>query len=367
MSLIRTVGAGGVPTARTHLGRVAGVNPHDGDARSFGLVDDHVRKLPEGPVTHHAVEPLATPCTVTDTVKFFQDDDAARCASNDVHQFAADLVIDVPLPAAFLAFGRLNLVHAFLLVHASAVSLKASPSVLNSFARPELDDIGANQSSCFRNAQVHAEELSIVTDDGRVCGKAKGQLDVPLAVTFVELGITVGKRHGIVILLRNAEGKPDVRATMSRGNAQDPAIAIVDEFVDVNAKAQGGSVDRGPRGFLDVSGLNRSPIDMYHALRLAKGHASIVRGQVKLLTNSVVTSFVQFSKAGGLAVFVGKIQDELNSFGIAFLQGRQEKTLTFGGLYDLDNYTFHAHSKAILPQWIEHVKSRKENAHSSHG
>jgi len=187
--------------------------------------------------------------------------------------------------------------------------------------------------------------LSIVTDDRCVCRKAKGQLDIPLAVAFVEQGVTIGEGDGIVILLGNTQGKPDVNAALSRGHAQNPAVAVIDEFIGFNAKAKRGPVDRRPRRFLEMFGFDVAIVAVDHTLRSAYGHASIIRRQVKLFADGIIASIMQLSKARNLAILMGKVQDVLNGLGITFLYPFQEKAFMLGGFYGLDNDTFCTHGE----------------------
>jgi len=337
-------------TLRAHLRRTARIDENDRDVGTVGLVDDHVFELPKRPVADHPVEALGAPCSVADTVERFYDDDPAGDTSHDVHEFAAYLMIDIALPVSLLTFAGSDLVQSAFASHALAVGLESSPPILNSFTRPELDDARPGQSCRFRNPQVHAEELSTVTDGRRVGRIANWQLGVPLAISFKDTGIAISQRESIHIALSDTEGKPEIAATFAEGEAQNPTVAVADKSVGIDTQADGQVVvDGGPGHFLEVFGLAHPPVTTGHADGLVDGHASIISGQAQV-SHLPIAGVVNLGPAGSM-VLLGKIQPYPNRFGEEALIGFQELLFASGRLHNLDYNTFcliHSYSIAYL-------------------
>lgn len=239
MCLIGTVGAGSMTTSGACLRSLAWVYPYNRNSSLFGFVDNHVRKLPKGPIAHHAVETFAAPHSVANAIQLFKDNDRVRCASNDVDQFAANFMVDIFSPIGLSALIGPDFVRSSLSSHALAILLESSLSVLGGFTRPELDDARADQRCHFCYPQVHTEELNIVTDGWYVGRIADRQLGIPLAISLEDLSITPGERKRIQVAFGDTERKPDVLPTLTGRDTQGPSITITEQLVGITAKADG--------------------------------------------------------------------------------------------------------------------------------
>lgn len=312
VSLVGTIGASSVTTARTRLTGFARVNEDNGNIGPVSFVDNHVFKLPESPIAHHPIEPLAASRPVTNTVKAFHDDSTIGNTSHDVNYLSGNLMVDISGPTGFLAFASPDPVQPFLLSHALAIGLKPSPSILDSFARPEFDDAWTDQRCCFRYPQIYAEELSTITDGRHRCRTANRQIGVPFAVSFKDLSVTINQRKSIHIALRHAKREPEILRTLAKREPQDPSVAIMNELVGVDTQADRKvAINSRPRCFLEIFRLAHSPIAASHADNLIDGHASIIRRQTQI-THLAVASMVDFVSAGSF-VFFSKIKSHLDS------------------------------------------------------
>lgn len=331
MCLVRTVSTGSMATAGTRLAGLARVTKNNRDIGAVRLIDEHILKLSEGPIAHHSVEPLGGMCPVTDTVEVFHDDDTARDTGHNVHDLAADFVVDVFLPISLFALAGCDLVQSAFAPHALAVCLETTPPILGGLARPELDDARPNQSCRFRNPQVYAEELSTVTDGRRRGGTANGQFGVPFAIAFKDLGVTLSQGEGIHVALGDTEREPEVVTTFAERETQCPTVAIANELVGINTKADRQvAVNGRPGDFLEVFRLAHPPVAAGHADYLVDGHASIVGRQAQV-THLTVAGMVDFDHAGGV-VLLGKVEADLDGGGEEVSIGFQKHALALGGL-----------------------------------
>lgn len=311
MRLVGAVGARIVTTLRTGFRSPARINEDNGNIGTVGLIDKRVFQLPEGPIAHHAIEPLRGVQPITDAIEVLHDDDAAGDARHDVHDLTAQLVVDISLPIPLFAFAGLDPILSALASHALTIGLEPSPPILNGLAGPEFDDAGADQSCRFRNSQVYAEELSTVTDGGRRDGTANGQLGVPFAVALKDTGITMSKGQGIRVALRDTEGEPEVMTSFAKGKAQDPTVAVANELVGIDAQTDRQVAVNGRPGCLfEMFGFAHPPVATGHADDLIDGHASVVGRQAQV-THLLITSMVDFDHAGGV-ILLGKVKSYLN-------------------------------------------------------
>ena len=181
-----------VATFQTSRGCASGFHHNHRHTSPSRLVTDEVNQLAERPVGYHAVEPLAGFAAVADTSKVLQRDEAPWRACNNVNNLAADLVVDVLSPSAFSRLAGLDFADVLPAATHTAILLMSPTGMLEAFASPELDDTWPDQRCQLRYPEVYAKART-VTDGRRIGSNTKGQIDVPVAVSFIQFGIPIGE------------------------------------------------------------------------------------------------------------------------------------------------------------------------------
>lgn len=362
VGLVRSIRPRAMATPWARARGATRVHEHDWNPVPRRLVLDKADQLAEGPGAHHAVETLAGLEPIADAIQPLQDDDGMGVAQGHLDDLCADLVVDVAYPAAFFASGGFDPVGAAVALVATTQVGKVLPLAAGGLAVKVDDAVGCVDTRQSHNTQIDADEgrlrrgAAFTVTDGRRRGYADGEHHIPVVTTLEELGIAVDKEQPVVVLGWDAQREPDVLASFAGRDAEDEAIAGLDELVGVDTQADTlTTVDLGEGGSTEVAGAADTVVGAGEGDGGVDGHTGIVGGEDELLARLAVDDAVELGAAGGV-FSVGGVESELDGPAEGVGGGVEPVGFALGWAKCFDNHGFRAVHKYNIAQKFYSVK-----------